>query len=157
MLAGCTLPDDLATIQRLAISRHLRCAVCPANLLRFYLSKHLNARIAAFPLGTFIVNMFGTIIEGVSMDLQHSGKLMASVGGINAVPCAVLQGINGGFCGSATTVSTWVAELNGLRRRHAWLYGLASVGLALTFQVVIMGSLGWTAGFDQHCAEQVSQ
>ena len=129
----------------------------PGALLRFYLSKHLNGRIAAFPLGTFIVNIFGTIIEGMAMDLQHSSVLMASVSGPNAVPCAVLQGIEGGFCGSATTVSTWVAELNGLRRRHAWLYGLASVGLALSFQVVIMGSLGWTKGSDQHCAVRATQ
>jgi fluoride ion exporter CrcB/FEX len=123
----------------------------PGALLRFYLSKHLNARIASFPLGTFIANISGTMIEGMCMDLQHSRTIVANVPGVDAATCAVLQGVMFGFCGCATTVSTWVAELNGLRRRHAWFYGLTSVAVALAFQVVIMGSMGWTVGFDQHC------
>lgn len=124
----------------------------PGAILRFYLSKYLNGRIVGFPLGTFTVNIFGTIIEGMCMDLQHSSTIVAKVSSMNAVPCSVLQGVMLGFCGSATTVSTWVAELNGLRRRHAWIYGLTSVGVALAFQVVIMGSMRWTVGFDQHCS-----
>ncbi|EXJ62189.1 hypothetical protein A1O7_02622 [Cladophialophora yegresii CBS 114405] len=125
----------------------------PGALLRFYLSKHLNARIPAFPLGTFIVNIFGTVIEGMSMDLQHSSTIMAKVAGSNAVPCAVLEGVVFGFCGCTTTVSTWVAELNGLRRKHAWSYGLASVAMALACQVVIMGSMIWTKGYDRRCSQ----
>ncbi|KAJ9602018.1 hypothetical protein H2200_013378 [Cladophialophora chaetospira] len=125
----------------------------PGALVRFYLSKHLNARIPAFPLGTFIVNIFGTVIEGMSMDLQHSSTIMAKVTGSNAVPCAVLEGVVLGFCGCTTTVSTWVAELNGLRRRHAWSYGLPSVAIALACQVVIMGSMIWTIGSDQRCSQ----
>ncbi|KIW62619.1 hypothetical protein PV04_10777 [Phialophora macrospora] len=123
----------------------------PGALLRFHLSTHLNACIASFPLGTFIANIFGTMIEGTCMDLQHSSMIVANVPGVDAVACAVLQGVIFGFCGCATTVSTWVAELNGLRRRHAWFYGLTSVAVALAIQVVIMGSMGWMVGFDQHC------
>ncbi|CAI7632258.1 unnamed protein product [Penicillium glandicola] len=116
-------------------------------LLRFYVSLHLNSRIPTFPLGTFVVNIFGTIIEGMCYDLQH-------VSGIGAVVpaaltgCQVLQGVMDGFCGSTTTISTWVAELKGLaHRRHAYLYGSASVLVALGFLIVIMGSLLWTRGF----------
>jgi CrcB protein len=123
----------------------------PGAVLRFYLSKHLNARMPAFPLGTFTANIFGTIIEGMCMDLQHSSMIMAKVTGANAVPCAILEGVMSGFCGCTTTVSTWVAELNGLRPRHAWLYGLASVTIAMAFQVVIMGSMVWTIGYEQRC------
>ncbi|KAI3086275.1 hypothetical protein CBS147339_119 [Penicillium roqueforti] len=118
-------------------------------LLRFYVSLHLNGRIPTFPLGTFTVNIFGTIIEGMCYDLQH----VSDLGGV--VPaaltgCQVLQGVMDGFCGSTTTISTWVAELKGLsHRRHAYLYGSASVLVALGFLVVIMGSLLWTRGFDE--------
>jgi CrcB protein len=115
----------------------------PGCLLRFYVSKHMNARIPAFPLGTFVVNMFGTAVLGMAFDLQHA----SSIGATNSNSCAVLQGIMGGFCGCLTTVSTWVAELQGLRRRHAWVYGLASVGVGLALMVMIMGSMGWTVGF----------
>lgn len=115
----------------------------PGCLLRFYVSKHLNAMIPAFPLGTFVVNVFGTAVLGMSFDLQHAGSIGAS--GPNA--CSVLQGVMEGFCGCLTTVSTWVAEINGLRRRHGWVYGLTSVGVALGLMVIIMGSMGWTVGF----------
>ncbi|KAL4787924.1 CrcB-like protein-domain-containing protein [Aspergillus varians] len=112
-------------------------------LLRFYLSILLNARIPHFPLGTFAVNILGTIILAMCYDLQHVDGIGASV----LVSCQVLQGVMDGFCGSATTVSTWVAELNGLARRlHAYIYGVMSVGVALGFFVVITGSLRWTIG-----------
>ncbi|OGE55498.1 hypothetical protein PENARI_c004G11479 [Penicillium arizonense] len=117
-------------------------------LFRFYVSLYLNSRIPTFPLGTFTVNIFGTVVEGVCYDLQH-------VSGLGAVfpaaltGCQVLQGVMDGFCGCATTISTWVIELNGLsRRRHAYVYGVTSVVVALGFLVVIMGSLLWTRGFD---------
>ncbi|OJJ37546.1 hypothetical protein ASPWEDRAFT_458712 [Aspergillus wentii DTO 134E9] len=118
-------------------------------LLRFYVSLLLNARIPSFPLGTFTVNIFGTVIEGMCYDLQH-------VGGIGTVltSCQVLQGVMDGFCGSVTTVSTWVSELNGLsRRRYAYIYGVSSVAVGLGFLVVIMGSLGWTIGYKSPICE----
>jgi CrcB-like protein, Camphor Resistance (CrcB) len=74
-------------------------------------------------------------------DLQWSGAAASVVG------CQALEGVMEGFCGCATTVSTWVLELDTLRQRHGYLYGLASVSVALAFLVVIMGSLDWTKGF----------
>lgn len=108
---------------------------------RFYASIYLNGRIASFPLGTFVVNIFGTAVLGMCWDLQR-----VPLGGI--VGCQVLQGIEDGFCGCLTTVSTWVAELSALRRRNAYRYGAASVVVALCFLVIIMGSMQWTRGFD---------
>jgi CrcB protein len=113
----------------------------PGCLLRFYASKHLNSLVPSFPLGTFSVNVFGTAILGMCYDLQHSGSAM------NLAGCQVLEGVIDGFCGCATTVSTWVAELDTLQRKHGYIYGLASISLALGLLVVIMGSLEWTKGF----------
>lgn len=112
-------------------------------LLRFYASKHMNALMPSFPLGTFAANIFGTIVLGMAWDLQHA----RSIGASSHVSCSVLQGIMEGFCGCLTTVSTWVLELSTLRRRHAWMYGLASVWVGVAFLVIIMGSMGWTVGF----------
>ena len=109
-------------------------------LLRFYASLLLNGRIKSFPLGTFAVNIFGTLMEAVFLDLQR-----VPVGGM--VGCQVLQGMSDGFCGCLTTVSTWVAELKGLRTRHAYFYGLMSVGVALGLMVIVMGISLWTVGF----------
>ncbi|KAL8768945.1 MAG: hypothetical protein Q9209_005000 [Squamulea sp. 1 TL-2023] len=114
-------------------------------LSRFYISLVLNPKIKSFPLGTFVVNMLGTALEGMFWDLQHSSR---SVGG-GVVGCQVLQGMMDGFCGAATTVSTWVAELNGLRRRHAWVYGGVSVLVGVGIMVGILGGALWGRGWDK--------
>ncbi|KAI0097122.1 CrcB-like protein-domain-containing protein [Daldinia grandis] len=107
---------------------------------RFYASLYLNGYFPSFPLGTFSVNIFGTAILGMAWDLAH-----APLGGV--VDCQVLQGIEDGFCGCLTTVSTWVAELTALRRIHAYVYGGVSVVAALACMIAIMGGLRWTDGF----------
>ncbi|KAG7290743.1 Fluoride export protein [Staphylotrichum longicolle] len=88
-------------------------------LLRFYASLRLNGRVAAFPLGTFVVNIAGTAVLAMAWDLAHSGV----GGGGGVVACQLLAGVLDGFCGCLTTVSTWVGELAALRRRHAYVYG----------------------------------
>ncbi|KAK4200429.1 CrcB-like protein-domain-containing protein [Triangularia verruculosa] len=109
-------------------------------LLRFYISLRLNNSVPSFPLGTFAVNIFGTAVLGMSWDLAH-----LPVGGV--IGCQVLQGIQDGFCGCLTTVSTWVAELAVLRRRHAYIYAVCSVGTGLVMLVAIMGGLRWGDGW----------
>lgn len=115
-------------------------------LTRFYISLFLNSKFVTFPLGTFTANIFGTAVLGMCWDLQH-----VPVGGV--VGCQVLQGIMDGYCGCVTTVSTWVDELVGLRRYHAYRYGLISVLVALAILVVIMGGLQWTRGFSEIACE----
>jgi CrcB protein len=119
----------------------------PGCLLRFYASKHLNARIPSFPVGTFFVNIFGTGVLGMCYDLQHARSIGAAPDGI-AAACQVLQGVMEGFCGCTTTVSTWVLELTSLRKRHAYIYGFASMAVGVALLAVVMGSVGWTSGFD---------
>jgi fluoride ion exporter CrcB/FEX len=116
-------------------------------LLRFYVSMKLNPLVPAFPLGTFAVNMFGTAVEGMCFDLQHAGLGAAGKVGGGIVGCQVLQGVMDGFCGCLTTVSTWVAEINGLKRKHGWFYAFASVLGGLCLLVVIMGSVRWSIGY----------
>ncbi|KXH45821.1 hypothetical protein CSAL01_01983 [Colletotrichum salicis] len=109
-------------------------------LARFYASLLLNARVPAFPMGTFAVNIAGVSVLGMCWDLAHAG-----LGGV--VGCQVLQGVEDGFCGCLTTVSTWVAELTALRRRHAYVYGLCSVVVGFAVMVIIMGAQKWTDGY----------
>lgn len=116
-------------------------------LLRFFLSLKLNSRIASFPLGTFAANIVGTLILGMAYDLQHASSIGPSLlGGGSLIGCQVLQGIMDGFCGCLTTVGTWVLELSDLRRRHAYVYGIASVAAAFGLLIIEIGSLKWTVG-----------
>ncbi|EON69725.1 hypothetical protein W97_08987 [Coniosporium apollinis CBS 100218] len=125
--------------------------LAPAGcLLRYLASLKLNSLVKAFPFSTFAVNIFGTAVLGMAWDLQHVRLANGVVGG-GRVGCQVLQGVQDGFCGALTTVSTWVAELEGLgkkgRMRRAWAYGVVSVAGGLGLLVVIMGSVRWTVGF----------
>ncbi|KAJ4513151.1 hypothetical protein HRR83_005512 [Exophiala dermatitidis] len=108
-------------------------------LFRFYVSRHLNGRFWVFPAGTFTANIFGTAILGMSYDLQHSGTR-------GLLSCQILEGIIEGYCGCATTVSTWVGELQTLERIHAYLYGTLTLVAGLGLLVLIIGSLLWTEG-----------
>ena len=122
----------------------------PGCLLRWRASVRLNARAPSFPLGTFAVNVGGTLLEALLWDLQHAALPGAGglVGG-GRIGCQVLQGAMDGFCGCLTTVSTWVAEMQGLGPRRGYVYGAASVAAGLAGTVVVMGSLRWTVGFAQ--------
>lgn len=120
------------------------------TLVRFKASMWLNSRIVGFPLGTFCVNMFGTLVLAVVWDLQRlpNHGIAANIGG-DLVSCQILQAIEDGFCGCVTTVSTWVLELSTLRRRHSYQYGFASIVTSLMIVVVVMGPLKWTVGLSQ--------
>ncbi|KAK5400972.1 hypothetical protein LTR06_011094 [Exophiala xenobiotica] len=106
---------------------------------RFYVSKHLNGRFWVFPAGTFTANVFGTAVLGMCYDLQHSGSR-------GLLACQVLEGVMEGYCGCATTVSTWVGELDTLQKRHAYLYGTLTLVIGLGSLVIIIGSMLWTEG-----------
>jgi len=116
-------------------------------LLRYYVSIKLNSLVPSFPLGTFAANMFGTAIEGMCYDIQHVGVGVNGAVGGGIVGCQVLQGVQDGFCGCLTTVSTWVGEINGLRRRSAYVYAVASIVGGFCLMVVIMGSVKWSVGW----------
>lgn len=124
------------------------CVFAPLGcLLRFYASLHLNGIKASFPLGTFCVNIFGTAVLGMAYDLQHVAIGSSGLARSGIVSCQVLQGIMDGFCGCLTTVSTWILEINGLRKRHAYMYAATSVVAGLAMLVVVMGSVRWSVGW----------
>jgi fluoride ion exporter CrcB/FEX len=118
-------------------------------LARYYVSLYVNPLLSTFPLGTFTVNIFGTAVLGMAYDIQHVPLQHSGIVGGGILSCQVLQGIMDGFCGCLTTVSTWIAELDGLKKRHAYMYGAVSIGVGLGLAVVIMGSVRWTVGW-QH-------
>ncbi len=113
-------------------------------LLRFHAALKFNGKISYFPLGTFIVNIAGTIVLGACWDLQRA-PLAGAVGG-GRTGCQVLQGVQDGFCGCLTTVSTWVIELKGLQRKHGYFYGATSVAVGVSSLVIVMGTFVWEHG-----------
>ncbi|KAG0364623.1 CrcB-like protein-domain-containing protein [Gamsiella multidivaricata] len=122
--------------------RHVVLAICfapPGAILRWYLSR-LNPRMKKFPLGTFAANIGGSMFLAVIVCLQHSPV----AGGKSALACQVLSGLQDGFCGCLTTISTFVLELKTLPRRSSYIYGLVSIVAAQLGMFVVLGSFVWT-------------
>lgn len=123
------------------------CALAPVGCLaRYYISVLLNPKVPAFPLGTCAANVFGCAVLAMAFDLQRVP--IGGVVGASRLGCQALQGVQDGFCGALTTVSTWILELDSLSRRSAYVYGGASVALGLAVVTVVMGGVRWSVGWD---------
>jgi fluoride ion exporter CrcB/FEX len=111
----------------------------PGVWLRFYLSR-LNLRNSLrFPLGTFIANIFGTAILAMLLALQYTP-------GRSRLHCQILQGWGDGFCGTLTTVSTFIVEIRKLERRHAYTYVVISWIAGQAVMLLILGSVDFARG-----------
>jgi fluoride exporter len=102
--------------------------------------------IPSFPLGTFSANMLATIILGGCNLIQGRVRTPISI-----VSCAVLYGIDNGFCGCLSTVSTFAVELDTLTRSHAYIYAGVSIALGIVILVFVVGISAWTQGYVPLC------
>ncbi|KAM9901520.1 hypothetical protein OXX79_004499 [Metschnikowia pulcherrima] len=117
--------------------------------LRFWLSKLLNSKVENFPMGTFAANFSGTVLLSVFTLLAKGKASFASDLPIvsNILSCHVLAGLEDGFCGCLTTVSTFVVEICALELLYSYFYASVSVAASFSAMLVILGSYNWTVGF----------
>ncbi|ORX34021.1 CrcB-like protein-domain-containing protein [Kockovaella imperatae] len=123
----------------------------PGAILRFALAR-INPKqpfIDRFPLGTFIANMLATLV----VCSTYVGMRPVSVGSTSTVRCNALYGLEEGFCGCLSTVSTFVVEARAIKKkRWKWIYVGGSVVLGHLFALAIVGGTRWTRGFGSVCA-----
>lgn len=119
-------------------------------LFRFKLSKYNGKFFQSwFPTGTLMANVIGCTIIGISelllRGLVRDDQLLV----VHEVHRFVLNGFLAGFCGSLTTMSSFVNELYNLE--HPWyqhIYFWATFIPCFFIVLLIDGSYAWTRGFE---------
>ena len=103
-----------------------------------------------WPLGTFLANILATLVLcGVV-----TGKLSRTFS--SKTSCDALQGLQDGFAGCLSTVSTLIAELLVLRpMRTSFAYLFTSWALAVISCVLLIGVPRWTLDINDTCQWQV--
>lgn len=115
----------------------------PGTLTRYLLSIYLNPLLQLMPLGTFTANMLGTALLGVFHVLQGTSNPVSE----NA--CALLQGLEDGYCGCLTTISTFAAEVDALPDKKSWFYVATSWITAQLLLLVILGPSFWAGNVSE--------
>lgn len=118
-----------------------------AAMVRYGVSKWLNLRQPKFPLGTFAVNVGGTLFLAVLTVLGRGRRPQSQLPiTTRMLSCHVVVGLDDGFCATVTTVLTFVAELHLLAPGAAYVYGLVTLALGFALVVVVVGSYAWAVG-----------
>ncbi|CCH62233.1 hypothetical protein TBLA_0G02960 [Henningerozyma blattae CBS 6284] len=120
-------------------------------ILRMKLSDWFNARIAQFPIGTFIANELAVIVICVLTLIQkgkrHSGSALHMKPIAHTLKqCRVVTAIISGFCGSLSTISTFINEGYKLPLPDTLLYYTTSIFISYVLAVLLLGIFSWTRG-----------
>ncbi|ANB12776.1 Fex2p [Sugiyamaella lignohabitans] len=120
---------------------------------RFWLGKLLNKKSTKFFFGTFAANIFASILISILVLLQHGKRHSGSLLVQSVLHCQVISALQDGFCGNFSTISTFVSELSGFKRkRYAYFYGGVSIGLGFAMAVLILGTYSWAVGLSESSA-----
>mmetsp|Transcript_136005 Transcript_136005/g.290741 ORF Transcript_136005/g.290741 Transcript_136005/m.290741 type:complete len:406 (-) Transcript_136005:79-1296(-) len=118
----------------------------PGALLRYFLGKWFNKNPPG--MGTFLANILATAVVGVVM------VCIATNGGYqkNQWMKSLLKAISVGFCGSLSTLSTFVAQLQEFSFGEALIYFIVSIVVAQGVLCAILGVYLGVSGASSVCA-----
>ncbi len=125
----------------------------PGAALRWYLSRfntHALAKRTALPLGTLAANLLATAVIAAAFTASRVGSTPASFAG-GRTGCQALQGLEDGFCGCLSTISTFAVELRTLSPRRAVRYAVVSWVAGVLICVLLIGAPWWAIGMDGRC------
>ncbi|CAI4037904.1 hypothetical protein SMKI_04G2400 [Saccharomyces mikatae IFO 1815] len=119
-----------------------------AGFLRYWLAERFNKKYEKFPLGTFFANTFATLLIGIFTMVQRGKKRsfidVPIVNNLNS--CHIVSALISGFCGTLSTISTFINEGYKLPFIHMFVYYIISIALSYCLLVITLGSYAWKRG-----------
>jgi len=105
-----------------------------ASPLRYFLALGFNSpNRDRFPLGTFMANVFGSIVLAAVVIGEFKSNPLSPLA------CAALLAVDFGFCGCLTTISTFVNEISTLDKKMAYIYGWTSIIVTQVCLLIMLG------------------
>ncbi|WP_396635190.1 fluoride efflux transporter CrcB [Maribacter sp. R86514] len=104
------------------------------SILRYYISKNLNAYYSNFYLGTFLVNIIGCLVIGILIGLSLKNNYISE----NQTLLLAT-----GFCGGFTTFSTFALESNILFKETSLLQSSLYMGLSVAIGILAISFGLW--------------
>lgn len=117
---------------------------------RYYVSLYLNPLRKRFYFGTFICNEFAILTLGFFTLIQRgynsslTGPIISKVNS-----CRIVSSLSTGFCGSLSTISTFINEGYNMELYYALIYYTITVAVSYIFLVVTLGAFSWSRGLTE--------
>ncbi|WFD31980.1 hypothetical protein MSPP1_003022 [Malassezia sp. CBS 17886] len=117
-------------------------------------SPHHVLDVARWPLGTLAANMLSTAVYCGAETGQYVGRATgpSSLGAHKTDACHALSGLQQGFCGALSTISTLATELTSMQpRRAAFAYLFVTWTVGVLLAILLVGAPWWTLGLQGGC------
>lgn len=114
---------------------------------RYYVSAIMNPWCKTFFIGTYTCNQFAVLVLSFLTIVQRgkdSSLRLPIVKGKNA--CHIVEALESGYCGSLSTISTFINEGYKLPLSKTLIYFISTFAVSYIMFVVTLGAFSWSRG-----------